>query len=72
MKTWDDVRSAAMHNVILQHVVMAADTGRATREEALIVGILNLAEMSDKQHDLIVEYVANTPKVPFLMTDPAK
>lgn len=43
-KTWEDVKSAAVVDPLLRHVVHMVETGICTREQALIAAVLHQNE----------------------------
>lgn len=58
MNTWDDFERASLSNPLLYQAVLAVDDGRATREQALIVVAINLAEALEKTQDLVAAFLA--------------
>lgn len=63
--TWADVITAAKDEPCLQIAVTAVDQGLATREEALIIVALTLAEHKRNVEQLIRD--TTRPRRPFLV-----
>ena len=86
LKTWKDIERAAIgmpwddtkpHDLtliygepLLYRAVVAAGRGEMTREEALIQVVLALVQVKNEQMKMILDYVAITPRAPFVMKDP--
>lgn len=61
MKTWRDIELAARENPVFHSAVTAVETGRATKEEALIVVSLNQAETIQNMMEAIRQFADRSP-----------
>lgn len=61
MKTWEDVQRRALHDPYLRAAVTYADSGRCTREQALIVAALALSDSREQCRDELVECMKRLP-----------
>lgn len=63
MKTWHDIEVAAQTNPIFQSAVSAVATGRATREEAMIVVALNQADTLKTIMETVAQFATHSVKL---------
>lgn len=66
--TWEDVRRAAVHDVVLQRTMHYIDTG-FPREPCLIWAVLALAKINQSLVDDVKALMANRPAAPIILVD---
>lgn len=72
MKTWTDIEAAARTDPTLHRAVTLVQRGDLTREQALILAALRLAETNRHLHARVLALLHTMPVSPVVWTDPAK